>query len=132
MQEVSLQAYACQQLKYIEPFGNIKQSNRKSASAQQKVCQSAAAQLAKAMASDKSRFVTPYSSWTASSIMAAIIENIKIETTLGYCGFANPAQVARRLRMMILATTKKSRGLTTRTSLVSPTCFQLGPKPTKE
>jgi hypothetical protein len=49
-------------LKYVEPFGNIKQSNRKSASAQQKVCQSAAAQLAKAMASDKSRFVTPYSS----------------------------------------------------------------------
>jgi predicted transcriptional regulator len=90
-QEVSLQAYACQQLKYIEPFGNIKQSNRKSASAQQKVCQSAAAQLAKAMASDKSRFVTPYSSPTASSIMAAIIENIKIETTLGYCSFANPA-----------------------------------------
>jgi hypothetical protein len=89
-QESSLQAYACQQLKYIEPFGNIKQSNWKSASAQQKVCQSAAAQFAKAMASDKAPFVTPYSSPTASSIVAAIIENIKIVTILGYCGFDNP------------------------------------------
>jgi hypothetical protein len=43
------------------------------------------------MASDKSRFATPYSSSTASSIVAVIIDNIEIESILGYCVFDNPA-----------------------------------------